>query len=140
MREIMPISRLPEYLRSIRYGAKDQKDVPVVDMGTIRSRPGPNLGMIASVLVLVLMVSGIGLYGYSYKVQTKRITIVSQSNEMSAEDIKSMLGSYGAEVLSIVEGEERTYEAKVSLRKNVKTLIETIKGRKEVKDAWLTDP
>lgn len=119
--EPMPLSELPEYLRSARESGQGDY-VPVVDVGRIVDdrRRWPRRFAYAGVLCALL------LLGFAYS--TKEITIVSGE---SLPGISEMVQDDGGRVISAFREEDGSYRVRV-FSLGFKDLMDRLRERKEL--------
>jgi hypothetical protein len=130
MNDPMPIKNLPEYLNSVR--DREQDYVPVVDMGRIESES--NVFRKLSYVAILLLMVGVG--ATAYNLNSRNLTILINAKDTNIQTVSELLKDDGAKVIS-VEKKDDVYEAKISLRKNIKSFIENLRERKEIEKVEL---
>jgi len=95
MKDPMPLSQLPDYMKSARENG--QEDIPVVDMGRIVSSREPKKLSFTYVTIACLFLS----LGLAYVVNsTREITIVSNA---SLSEVSEIVSQEGGRVISAKE-------------------------------------
>jgi hypothetical protein len=114
----MPLSELPEYIRSVRESGQGD-DIPVVDMGMIvDSRPRRRWGY--ALLAVACLVVGTGLY-----MSTDSIVVASGAD---ARRVAEIVSDEGGSVFSVSQKEDGTYRVRVFSLGGVRSLVERIRG------------
>jgi len=137
MNDPMPLENLPGYLQSIRGKNINPDQAPVVDIGKIVERPRPFRGALALSLFIAVFSLGLGALEYMERSKVKSILVVLDDNNANLESVKEIIAGNGVKVISIEQNPDHSFEAKVS--GNIKSLIEKLRSKGEVKDAWLHD-
>lgn len=130
----MPLSQLPDYMRSVR--EQGQGDyVPVVDIGRIEE-PRSATRWIALAGGLLLFASSLAGLAYT-TASTRRITIVA-AESVSSEAIADIVKDEGGRVVSVTKG-EGSYEVKVFTFKGIGSFLEGLRRNKEIESADLAE-
>lgn len=132
--EPMPLSELPDYMRSVReHGQGDY--VPVVDMGRIE-QPGWTTGWAVLAGSVALMVSSFVALVYT-TASTRRITIVA-AESVGEDAISDIVKDEGGRVMSVKKSDEG-YEVRVFTLKGIGSFLDGIRRNKDVESADLAE-
>lgn len=120
--EPMPLSDLPDYMRSVRENGQSDY-APVVQMGRIvANKPSVlNRALFYSGAACLLFALG-GLYVAS---ETKEMTIVAEGTD--ARTIAARVENEGGRVMSVKKGDGDTYRVKVFSR-SFGSLVDRLRG------------
>lgn len=125
----MPLSDLPEYIKSVRdHGQSDF--VPVVEMGRIVTPNKPRLRLSALVAAASFLLIVCGVLGYD--AASKNI-ILTAAEGMDSKAVAQIVSDGGARVMSVTKNDDETYEVKVLTLKNLGSLLDNLKKNKEFK-------
>lgn len=121
----MPLSELPNYIKSVRENGPTDY-VPVVDMGQIiDDRPSKWLKRLAYATTICLFLAIGGFYS------TKEITIVS--NNVGSEALAGIVKNEGGQVFTVKQEGESTYKVRV-FRFRINSLIEKLRKNENLKE------
>jgi len=132
--EPMPLSELPDYMRSARENGQGDY-VPVVDMGRIEEPRRP-LRWAALAGGLLVMFSSLSMLMYS-RAATRNISIVA-AGDLGPEAIADIIKDEGGRVMSVKKSDEG-YEFRVFTFRGIGSFLEGIRKNKEVESADLAE-
>lgn len=120
----MPLSQLPEYIRSVR--EHGQESSPLVAVGQIYGTSSFwDWGLpFAYAVAICLFIGGFGTLAVS---GTKEIAIVSGAD---MDTVAEIVGGEGS-VFSVVRGDDGTYRVKIFTLERSSRLLERLRGQEE---------
>lgn len=125
----MPLSELPDYIRSARENGQGD-DIPVVEMGMIVDA-SPRLGWMRGLAVAasVCLVMALGFTAYT-AASMREIKIVSDGT--GSEAIASLVADEGGRVFSVVQEDDGSYRVRVFNFGGVKSLVERLRENRDL--------
>lgn len=128
----MSLDKLPKYLKS----KKALNKTPVLSMGQI-TKPRINWTKISAIVGTSFLLFGL-VVAISYNTITnKNITVLVNTNNISQEEIISIVSNQGGRVVEVKENKNAVYEIKVSIKKNINTFLNLLRENKDVKSVDL---
>ena len=128
----MSLDKLPKYLKS----KKALNKTPVLSMGQI-TKPRINWTKIPAIVGTSFLLFGL-VVAISYNTITnKNITVLVNTNNISQEEIISIVSNQGGKVVEVKENKNAVYEIKLSIKKNVNTFLNLLRENKDVKSVDL---
>lgn len=135
----MPLEDLPQYLKSLKESGSTGSS-PVVNMGQITMPEKKSNRWFGFTLAAILCLSlGMGGLVYYTLPQSNQLTIIVDVNEMSSPLTVSNIVSEGGKVTDVKLNEDSTYEVKVSTRKDKRSFLEWLRGKKGVRKATIKE-